>query len=383
MILPKELEPLRNRKIWLCYPLIWNAKKHNGVGGYDKPPINPYTLRNGSSDDPKSLAIFDQAAAQIGKTAYVYSKNYTGSVEVAGVGIALSGTGVVGIDLDNAADRERRIMTEEAGLIVSSLDAYTEFSPSGTGLHILMLGKLPDNIDNKVVDGKPDVFGTKKGEYQLYDSGYMTVSGDVIRLLTSSVMADRTAELAEVYEKYIRKVAPVQTTPSTQTPRPAAAPSSSVVSGSTGVFTYERWLEEVRRLSDEELLERIFASGTVGLSVAALYNGDTSAYGNDHSRADQALCTFLYGFTNDRAITERLFMASALYRSSGKSRNYLGRTLDKAQKNCTPLIGRIELTAEEKYRYAVQKQKEEYKSIDRRYNLWKKKKRATHDRRKI
>lgn len=377
MNLPKELEPLRNRKIWLCYPLIWNDKKHNGVGGYDKPPINPYTLKNGSSDDPKSLATFDEAAAQIGKTAYIYSKNYTGSVEVAGVGIAFSGTGIIGLDLDNAADRERRIMTEEAGLIVTTLNAYTEFSPSGTGLHVIALGSLPDNMDNRVAQDKPDIFKTKKGEYQLYDSGYMTISGEVVRLLTTSKLEDRTAEFAEVYEKYIRKVTPIQTL---STQRPAVSP---VVSSSTGGFTYERWLEEVRRLSDAEILERIFASSTVGLSVATLYNGDISAYGNDHSRADQALCTYLYGFTNDRAITERLFRSSALYRSTGKSRNYLERTLDKAQKNCRPLIGRIEFTAEEKYLYAVKKQKEELNdTAKRRYNLWKKE-RAKRDRRKI
>lgn len=378
MKLPKELEILRNRKIWLCYPLIWNEKKHNGVGGYDKPPINPHTLYSGMSNDPKSLATFDEAAAQIGKTARVKVKDKAELVEceVAGVGIALSGTGVVGIDLDNVADRDRRVMTEEAGLIVAELDTYTELSPSGTGLHILMLGRLPDNIDKKLAHDKKDIFKTNKAEYQLFDSGYMTVSGDVVRLLTTSQIADRTEKLAKVYEKYFREVKPIPT-PSNE--RPATA--SSVVSGKSSGFTYERWLEDVRRLSDAEILERIFASGTVGLKVATLYNGDISAYGNDHSRADQALCTYLYGFTSDRGLTERLFLSSALYRSVGKSRSYLERTLNKAEKDSTPLIGHIELTAEEKYLYAKQKQAEEL-SKPKRYNSYMKE-RATHDRRKI
>ena len=70
MTLPAQLAQLKERKIWLCYPMIWNEAKHNGVGGYDKPPVNPYTLYNGSSDNPESLATYEEAAAQIGKTAH-------------------------------------------------------------------------------------------------------------------------------------------------------------------------------------------------------------------------------------------------------------------------------------------------------------------------
>jgi len=357
MTLPEQLEPLRDRKIWLCYPLIYNPEKHGGVGGYDKPPINPHTLYSGMSNDPRSLATFDEAAAQIGKTARVKVKGHDELVEckVAGVGIALSGTGVLGMDLDNVVDKERRVMTPEAAEIVELLDTYTELSPSGTGLHILFFGTLPADI-KKLAKQKRDIFKTEKAEYQLFDSGYMTVSGDVIDLQDGGkkAIADRTEQVAEVYEKYFREVTPIEK-PSTR--RPATA--SSVVSCSTGGYTYSRWLEEVRRLSDAEILERIFVSGSTGSKVEELYNGDTSGYGNDHSRADQALCTYLYGFTNDRGLTERLFRSSSLYRAVGKSRSYLERTLNKASKECKQLVGHIEFTTEEKRAYAQKREKEE------------------------
>lgn len=351
MQIPKQLEALRERKIWLCYPMIYNPEKHSGVGGYDKPPINPYTLYSGMSNDPRSLATFDEAAAQIGKTARVKVKGYEELQEckVAGVGIAFSGTGVFGLDLDNVVDNERRVMTREAGEIMTLLDSYTEVSPSGTGLHVIALGTLPADI-KKLAKPKKDIFGTEKAEYQLFDSGYMTISGDVVG---DHVIADRTAEVADVYEKYFREVTPIEK-PSTQ--RPATA--SSVVSSATG-YTYERWLEEVKRLSDAEILERIFLSGGVGSRVRALYEGDTSEYGNDHSRADQALCTFLYGFTSDRGLTERLFRSSGLYRASGKSRTYLERTLNRAATECTRLVGHIIFTDEEKKAYAQKKEQEE------------------------
>ena len=354
MQLPKQLEALRARKMWLCYPMIWNETKHNGVGGYDKPPVNPYTLYNGSSDNPESLATYDEAVAQIGKTAKVRVKGYDGLLEceIVGVGIAFSGTGVAGIDLDNVVDNERRVMTREAHEIMTLLDSYTEVSPSGNGLHILFFGELPKNV-KKIAKPKPDIFKTEKAEYQLFDSGYMTVSGDVVG---SYDIAERTTQIAEAYEKYFADVAPIES-PSTQKPstaRPATA--SSVVSCG---YTYERWLEEVRRLSDAEILERIFLSGGTGKQVEALYNGDTSAYGNDHSRADQALCTYLYGFTDDRGLTERLFRTSRLYRATGKSRNYLERTLNKAATECKRLVGHIVFTDAEKKAYAQQKEKEE------------------------
>lgn len=356
MQLPKQLEALRERKIWLCYPMIWNETKHNGVGGYDKPPVNPYTLYNGSSDNPESLATYDEAIAQVGKKARVRVKGYDGLLEcdIVGVGIAFSGTGVAGIDLDNVVDNERRVMTREANEIMKLLDSYTEVSPSGNGLHILFLGELPKNV-KKIAKPKKDIFGTEKAEYQLFDSGYMTVSGDVVG---SYEVAERTQQVAEAYEKYFAEVEPIAT-PSTQKPsttRPATA--SSVVSSATG-YTYERWLEEVKRLSDAEILERIFLSGGTGKLVEALYNGDMSAYSNDHSRADQALVTYLYGFTSDRGLTERLFRSSSLYRASGKSRNYLERTLNKASTECKQLVGHIEFTDAEKKAYAQQKEKEE------------------------
>ena len=366
MNLPKELEALRERRVWICYPMIWNPTKHSGVGGYDKPPINPYTLLNGSTDKAESLATCDEAAAQIGKTARVRAKGYDELVEtpVVGVGIALSGTGICGVDFDNVIDMENQTITREVSAILKMLNTYTELSPSGKGVHALFLGKLPDNVKH-IAGGKRDVWGTYKAEYQLFDSGYLTVSGNV---LGKWVLAERTAEIAGAYEVFFGdtetepKETPKEAPPATRSSAgraPASKPASSVVSGSG--FTYKRWLEEVRRLDDAELLKRIYASGRIGERVRELYDGDISAYENDHSRADQALVSYLYSFTGDRARTERLFRASALYRTSGKSREYIARTLNKAEKERVELVGHIEFTQDEKRAYAQRKEAEERK----------------------
>ena len=377
MQIPKELETLRERRVWICYPMIWNETKHNGVGGYDKPPVNPYTLYNGSTDKAESLATFDEAVAQIGKTAKVRVKGYDDIVEtpVVGVGIALGGTGICGVDLDNVFTREtgKSTMTREALTLLKLLDTYTEVSPSGNGLHALFFGELPKNV-KKIAKPKPDVWNTDKAEYQLFDSGYLTVSGESFGL----ELAERTAQIAAVYELFFCETEPRTETQSETPPAaepteqqvttPAAKPSSSVVS-----VSYRRWLDEARRLSDSELLERIYASGRIGARVRELYGGDTGAYSGDHSRADQALCSYLYSFTDDRARTERLFRASALYRSSGKSCEYISRTLNKAEKERVELVGHIEYTKEEKRAYAKRKEAEERaakkKQTAKRYNF--------------
>lgn len=370
--------------------MIYNSKKHNGVGGYDKPPINPYTLRNGYTDRAESLATFDEAAAQIGKTATLNVKGYDVLVDtpVVGVGIALGGTGLCGIDLDNVTkprdgDTGKFETTEEAYEIMFALKTYTEFSPSGNGIHILFWGSLPTNV-KKLAKPKLDVWGTEKAEYQLFDSGYMTLSGNRI----GGALKDCTELVAQIYEKYFREVEPVR---ELSTTKPAS--SFSVVSCCSGL-TRERWLEDVRRLSDKELLERIFASGRTGAKVKSLFGGDISGHNNNHSEADLALCSLLYGFTGDVARTETLFRASSLYRAHGKSRSYIDHTLAKAQENSVELVGHIELTAEDKKAYAQRKEAEEHAQMHaqmhariggacRRFNSKTKEGIKKNDRRKI
>ena len=388
MTLPEQLEPIRERKVWVCYPMIYNATKHNGVGGYDKPPINPYTLFNGSTDKAESLATFDEAVAQIGKTAKVRVKGYDDIVEtpVVGVGIAFGGTGICGIDLDNVTEKKndgsgQYAVTDDALEMMKTLKTYTEISPSGNGIHLLFIGSLPKDV-KKIAKPKLDVWDTMKAEYQLFDSGYMTVSGDVV----GGKLRDDVDELvAQIYEKYFREVEPIRELSTKKPPTPARSPS--VVSSGSG-FTRERWLYEVSRLSDAELMKRIYASGSTGAKVKALYeSGDLSAHNDNHSEADLALCALLYGFTGDRARTERLFRSSALYRATGKSRSYIDRTLNRAEQKSVPLTGHIEFTADEKREYAKKKELEELdeikRQLNRRHNSKTKEGTKKNDRRKI
>ena len=82
--------------------------------------------------------------------------------------------------------------------------------------------------------------------------------------------------------------------------------------------------------SDSEILSRMFKYNP---EAKDLYNGDMSHYDNDHSRADLALVSYLWYWTNgDAEKTDALFRNSALMRDKWENRaDYRARTIEKAQ----------------------------------------------------
>jgi primase-polymerase (primpol)-like protein len=84
--------------------------------------------------------------------------------------------------------------------------------------------------------------------------------------------------------------------------------------------------------SDDDLLILMVGNDTNGDDILALWRGETSAYGNDHSRADMALLRHLAFWTNyDAARVERLFRQSGLKRDHwDKSASYRRASLAKA-----------------------------------------------------
>lgn len=87
-----------------------------------------------------------------------------------GVGFVFSdGDPYIGIDLDNAIDPITDQPRGWAQQIISELDSYTELSPSGLGVHILIKGHIEQRGARRSIDD---------GKLECYASGrYFTVSG--------------------------------------------------------------------------------------------------------------------------------------------------------------------------------------------------------------
>ena len=84
-----------------------------------------------------------------------------------GIGFVFSsGDPFAGVDLDNCRDPETGELEEWAQKTIKVLDGYTEVSPSGTGVHIIVRGKAPNK---------------KRGQVEAYSSErFFTVTGEML-----------------------------------------------------------------------------------------------------------------------------------------------------------------------------------------------------------
>lgn len=122
-----RLEDLYGERRWVCY-------------GTDKIPVDPTTGRYASTTNPSTWGTHDQATATMLRRG------------LAGVGIVLTGDGIVGIDLDDCIKPKEGVDGTEytaepyARYLLGLAPSYAELSPSGTGIHILGLATIPKAI---------------------------------------------------------------------------------------------------------------------------------------------------------------------------------------------------------------------------------------------
>lgn len=122
------------------------------VGRRGKSPIDPKTGYNAKANAPDSWGTLDQALASVDKWG------------LDGIGVEL-GNGLCGIDLDHCITGKD--LAEWARDIISTMQSYTEKSPSGTGVHILFNGVIPEG-------------SRRKGGVEMYSEGrYFTLTGEI------------------------------------------------------------------------------------------------------------------------------------------------------------------------------------------------------------
>lgn len=358
--LPEQLEELRNKKIWLNYVMVWNPNENR----YNKPPVNPHNLRDGSSTNPERWATFDEAVNQVGKMATVKDRTGKGTTEkIHGVGLVLAPAGLVGLDFDHVMEKNEKgqsvVIDETAQELWTYLDSYRELSPSGTGVHVLVKGKKPGNICKVCLSRTHRDGSVFDVEYEIYDTGrYFTFTGKHSRL--SSGLESRQEQLNKVY-RYIEIQKEIQ--------KKAKSPKKSLSVGSCSGGSGDK-VQATE--TDDELWEKMFRSQR-GEEIRQLYNGQTDYTketgknkGNpDFSRADLKLCNHLaYWTNNDPERMDRMFRQSGLMRDKWDRADYRSRTIETAIKSHTPYR---EYTQEEKRAYARMKEEEERQVMTAKY----------------
>lgn len=165
---------------------LWRYEERDGRK--TKIPYDPRTGKKARSNDPQTFAPFDDAVAALERCGHD------------GIGIGIFGD-LIGIDIDHCIN-ETGELSSTARYIADIVDSYTEYSPSGTGLHILCRAK---DID--------DWYSTDR--YKMKDSGSgieVYVGGHTSRFLTMTGnpynhndVNERGGKVREVLEEFMRR----------------------------------------------------------------------------------------------------------------------------------------------------------------------------------
>lgn len=293
--IPVELRALLQ---WVC----WRYEDRNGKR--TKAPINAKSnglLSYAKSNDPTTWSDFHTALSACGV-----------HPELAGVGFCFApDDGLTGIDLDHVIDPDTGELKSEAAEILARFGGtYAEISPSGTGLRLFCYGKPRRSGKNA---GKAKWLEV----YSHPSSRYLTVTGNRWDGNAASV-TDQQAALDWLHGRFMESTGGDSKPHVDAKPIPADPPD----------------------LDDAALLERV-RNARNGSEFAALWSGDLSAHGGDHSAADLALCNALAFWTsNDPARIDRLFRQSGLMRPKwdkrhhSDGRTYGQATIDKAIEGC-------------------------------------------------
>lgn len=284
-------QALRERPNWV----VWRTETRDGKP--TKVPCVPMGRGHASVDNPRTWTDFD--------TAHAAYRSTRGRAAYDGIGYVFSESDpFCGIDLDRAYGADGELLPE-ALLILGRFDSYSEVTPSGKGLHIIIEAALPPDARHRRAVGDSGM------AVEIYDRlRFFTVTGNALPL--SQDIAARQEQL-DIWYAELFPIAPE---------RAAAAATPAPVS-----------------LDDTDLLERMFASEH-GNGIRALYQGDVSAHGGDRSRADLALCNHLaFWCGGDAERMDRLFRASGLMRPKWDElrggRTYGARTVERALADAT------------------------------------------------
>lgn len=292
--LSRELCELSEFSQWVAYRIVVNESK----GKPDKLPLNPRDGTNAKANDPRTWGTYDEAVR------YASENGLAGNA--GGIGFEFAG-GYAGIDLDDVvlAGGTLKPFADE---VVRMMDSYTEYSPSGRGLHILFKLNVP--LSEFGSRRRNDALGI-----EIYDSGrYFTITGKVYG--EAKPIVERSEQARKIYNEYLIP--------------PRDKNSNTGLLGA--IYGNVNFSPHVS--SDDELLEKMFNSQH-GAEIRALFCGDTSSYGGDDSRADLALCSYLAFWTNnDASRMDALFRQSGLMRRKWDekhgSQTYGAMTIAKA-----------------------------------------------------
>jgi primase-polymerase (primpol)-like protein len=260
---------------------------------------------------------------------------------IAGIGLVL-GDGIFGVDLDNCViDRKACadlpllgppagvLLHPEAQRLMDLFDTYTEYSPSGSGLHLYGRGSMPP--------GTGYVTSVNKQKIEYFDDGspkFFTFTGRHFAGTPVSI-EDRQDVLTRWHsDTFLQQLAPAFMAQDYQdknisSPEIPLDPKLAELMEQDAMSETE---SEQIKADIDGLLRSSIVWSTQGDKFTGLWDGDMSEYNNDHSAADMALCSIIAYWTRDKVQIDRLFRQSKLMREKWNRATYRNITIAKALK---------------------------------------------------
>lgn len=249
---PAELKTIKQ---WVLWKYVWKndqwAKIPFATNGSTAATNNPHTWSTFES----VLITYEQGMSHYDGIGFVFTKE----------------TDFVGVDLDNCLKYETEL-TPFAARVIEKLQTYTEVSPSGTGIHLIGKANEIEALKTKFKDNEIEIYRTGR---------YFTFTG--WSLIPQLPVRDIHADLTEI----VNAVRPPERK------------------------TETKHAETPLNLNNETRLKMALKNER----TKRWFDGDTSDFGGDDSRADLALTRSLAFFSDgNRDILDWMFRQSKLMR---------------------------------------------------------------------
>ncbi len=241
--------------------------------GKDKVPYNVITGEYGSVINPSDWTTFDNVISAISKRS-----DYNGP------GFVFTGSDKYTlIDLDDT--KGDQVALNRQIEIHREMDSYSEISPSGRGLHIIVRGCVPA--------------GRRRSYIELYSNQrYATFTGNVYN---DRPIADRQDQLMQLWHQ---------------------------MGSGTNAHSYTG--DQPEKYTDEQIIERA-SSAVNGDKFSALLRGQWQDRYPSQSEADLAFINMLAFYTKNRNQISRIFRAGSLgQRPKAQRSDYLSWMINKA-----------------------------------------------------
>lgn len=296
---------LRSRKQFIVWKWKYDEDRKKAI----KVPMNPWKPGEyAKSNDSFTWATFDKCCEVVNK--------YESKFGYAGIGI-MFGNGVMGIDFDHCIIDGKCDPGKKE--LVDKINSYTEYSPSGDGLHIIAFGKVPEGYGNR-----NDISGV-----ECYDHArFFTLTGKLFegKIRTMKSVEETKLGIESLAQAFlIKKEAKIK-------------PSERKFTGIT--MDDEKILTLIRKGVRNDTFTSLYDKGEVPLYKSKLLNlqcmkqknhsenvplefkdNETikKFYEKDHSACDTLLCGIIASYTDNSEQIDRIYRKSALMRDKWDS----------------------------------------------------------------